>query len=193
MAAACLALLAAALAGAAGHPEAQPIFAVEESRSDRAVPIDHVCSNEPDKEMLSDLAEFFNEVRSIDRELSGALGRGPRGRRTRDLRARRAKAVGAVAAAGESHFGSFGAQMCVARVLLSLGEPKAALPAARRAVELAPQDVAALILRGMASLRSGDRRQAARDARAILEKSPDNKGASDLYRLATGREFKLRP
>ncbi|MBI5882717.1 MAG: hypothetical protein HZB91_06390 [Elusimicrobia bacterium] len=157
-----------AWAGVFGHHETQAPAGGKDERAGKKVPIDWVCHNEPDTEMLTELAVAFNEVRSIDRKLPAA-----RGHLARDLAASRRKAVDMIAAAGESHYGSFGAQMCAARAL-----------------ELAPRETRALTLRGMAALRSGDRKQAAQDARTVLQEEPDNKGAADLCRLATGKEFK---
>ena len=138
--------------------------------------------------MLNEIAGIYNTGKAIDRRLTS-----PPVRDAARLRARRQRLMARLLALSDSHIGSYTAQLCLAQTLLSFSESQKALAVAERAVRLAPRDPRPRILRALVHLNLGHRESAARDAEEVLKDAPDNKGAADLYRRATGKQFVKEP
>ena len=138
--------------------------------------------------ILNEVAGIYNTGKAIDRRLTR-----PKVRDAARLRTRRQQLMARLLELSDRNLIDFTTQLCLARTLLSFSESQKALVAAERAVRLAPEETRPLILRAIAHMNLGQRKSAARDAAEVLRKSPDNKGAADLYWRATGKHFVKKP
>lgn len=73
------------------------------------------------------------------------------------------------------------------KALLGLDETDRALPIIDRAVDLAPNDPEARLIRGNVHYKLGDYEKAVDDAKKVLEMNPKNRGALALLQLSQGR------
>ncbi|MBI5622808.1 MAG: hypothetical protein HY924_03415 [Elusimicrobia bacterium] len=136
-----------------------------------------------DTAWLEDLRTTAVAVKDADRALAGP---GLSARRKASLKGRRRELLARLDAAAKANASNYLAQTYLGQVFLGIAENGRALSCATRALEMAPRESRALVLRGLANHRLGRRDAAAADVREALKLDPGDKAALDLQAMISG-------